>query len=843
MTPWSSPSGTFTFTLSEVNTDTQVMPNGRAWVVNAVGQAIFALSVQADGWMPTGRNIFTEAAPYRPVAVSVATLPDGRMAVTWMSVDDGAGTAVVRARILDAGANALTPVIDLGAASWAGFPARIGAISVQPKGADGFVVVAGGQAVTGWELSVTGTVTAGPTALLTGGRGDPALAAFGDGRHVLAWETGGFGSTDITIRFADESLAATVADRTATTTTAGAQTDPALAILADGRVLLAWTDGSATGGDIAGTAIRARLFSAAGTPLGGEFLVNTTTAGDQRNPTVTALRDGGFIIAWNDAPGVARAQVYDAAGARRGTEIAFGSPANPNAPQNVTIDEMPDGRVLVSWWEAFGINIRPFAQIWDPRTAAVEVEGSVLNDTFYGTAWDDSLGGGTGHDVLHGRDGDDLLEGGSGDDGFDGGAGDDILIGGAGNDALDGGTGADIMRGGSGNDGYMVDDLGDLVFEAAGGGTDTVWTALAAFSLAALPAVEVLRGTAATGQSLTGNGLANTIAGADGPDTLDGGAGADSLSGGLGDDAYRVDDAADALLDAGGWDRVIASLDWTLATGFEWLSLSGTADLSGTGNAAANRIDGNAGCNLLSGGGGNDLLRGGAGDDTLDGDAEADRLDGGTGADLLRGGEGDDTYYVDDPGDAVLDAGGADRVVASVDWTLAAGIERLSLSGTAGLAGTGNAEANRIDGNAGANLLRGLAGGDRILGNAGADTLWGGEGSDVLAGGDGADVFLWDSPAEGADRVADFAPGADRIALSAAGFGGGLSAGMDLLAEGRFAANATGIADAAIGQLVYHTGTGTLRWDADGTGAGAAVTIAVLSGLPVLAASDILLVA
>ncbi len=72
------------------------------------------------------------------------------------------------------------------------------------------------------------------------------------------------------------------------------------------------------------------------------------------------------------------------------------------------------------------------------------------------------------------------------------------------------------MRGGMGDDVYHVDDAGDAIGEAAGSGNDTVFASLAAYRLGA--ALENLVGTAATGQSLSGNAIANRIDGGAGND-------------------------------------------------------------------------------------------------------------------------------------------------------------------------------------------------------------------------------------------------------------------------------------------------------------------------------------
>ncbi len=344
--------------------------------------------------------------------------------------------------------------------------------------------------------------------------------------------------------------------------------------------------------------------------------------------------------------------------------------------------------------------------------------------------------------------------------------------------------------------------------------------------------------------SILGSAAANRLEGNAGNDTLDGGLGSDSAAGGAGDDLYLVERPTDVVteLAGGGTDTVRSTIQWTLGAELENLVLLGTAKI-GTGNALANAITGNAARNTLNGLAGNDTLVGGDGPDSLD---------GGTGADSLLGGTGNDTYLVDDAGDAVSEspAGGFDTVRASVDWTLGAELESLVLLAGA-VDGTGNALNNRIDGNTAANLISGGAGFDTLFGGALGDTLQGGNGNDRLEGGLGRDsmeggaqndVFVWANPGDGRDTIAGFATGQDDLEISAAGFGGGLVAGVALTAA-QFQTNATGLATTAAARFVFNTATGVLNFDADGNGAGAFMTVATFTGGAVVAAGDILVVA
>lgn len=108
---------------------------------------------------------------------------------------------------------------------------------------------------------------------------------------------------------------------------------------------------------------------------------------------------------------------------------------------------------------------------------------------------------------------------------------------------------------------------------------------------------------------LKGSAVSNLLQTADGNDTLDGGTGVDTLIGGLGNDVY-ITDGRDEIIESasGGTDTIVSSASLTLIDYVEQLTLTGTGNISATGNALAN---------VLNGGLGNDTLIGGAGRDTF----------------------------------------------------------------------------------------------------------------------------------------------------------------------------------------------------------------------------------
>lgn len=251
------------------------------------------------------------------------------------------------------------------------------------------------------------------------------------------------------------------------------------------------------------------------------------------------------------------------------------------------------------------------------------------------------------------------------------------------------------------------------------------------------------------------NGTAgnDNLFGGNGDDILDGGLGADTMTGGLGNDTYFVDNAGDIIKEtstlATEMDSVFASVTYTLKLNIENLTLTGTANINGTGNSLNNNITGNSSNNTLN---------------------------GGTGADTLTGGLGNDIYIVDNIGDIVTEnstlATEIDTVQASINYTLGVNLEKLTLTGTAAINGVGNSLNNTIVGNSNNNLLSGGAGNDILTGNAGSDILTGNNGNDTLNLGlnDGVADIVCYTFGDGVDIINQFVKGIDKLAFTGVSF-------------------------------------------------------------------------
>ncbi len=340
---------------------------------------------------------------------------------------------------------------------------------------------------------------------------------------------------------------------------------------------------------------------------------------------------------------------------------------------------------------------------------------------------------------------------------------------------------------------------------------------------------DLLQGTDAA-ETFSGRAGNDIIDARGGNDVLDGGAGLDVLIGGAGNDTYALGNGSDSIVDLSGSDTITSIISRSLAgfANIENLTLLGSGNINGTGNALNNVMTGNAGANVLNGAAGND------------------KLNGGGGADNMRGGAGNDVYVVNTASDIVNEkitgSNGIDTVQSSISFNLAntarvlGSVENLTLLGSGNINGTGNALNNVLTGNAGKNVLKGGAGNDVLNGGSGNDTLYGGAGKDTLTGGAGSDTFLFNSALSAAtniDRITDFSAPADTIGLENAVF--------TTLANGALAASAFHVGTAAhdtSDRIIYNPATGALSYDVNGNAAGGATQFATLATGLALTSAD-----
>jgi Ca2+-binding RTX toxin-like protein len=430
----------------------------------------------------------------------------------------------------------------------------------------------------------------------------------------------------------------------------------------------------------------------------------------------------------------------------------------------------------------------------------------------------DWLAGNASQNIILGLDGEDRLYGRGGNDELYGGNGSDLLLGEAGNDDLFGGNGDDVLNGGEGQDEAVYLFSTTAVVAALDGTRTGRGDALYDIYIS----IEDLTGSDRGADTLVGNELSNQIYGAGGNDKLYGRAGNDNLQGGSGADR----------LDGGDGDKDTASYYFsTGVTGSLDGSLTATGEAVGdtfffieqvegskTGN---DRLGGDARDNSLYGQGGNDILYGRDGNDSLQGGAGADRLYGGSGADFA-------TYNGATKGfKLALDGSFAATGDAAGDTF--SSIENIAGSEVGNDFLRGNALDNELHGQGGNDILQGMDGNDKLAGDNGSDTLTGGVGNDV---------FWFFFVNGGTDNITDFTTG-DQIELKTASF---KALGIGTLAPEQFINGAGHAAVTDLVRVMFDTDDNTLWYDADGSGAAAAVKIATFTnGYQGLMASDFIL--
>lgn len=322
-----------------------------------------------------------------------------------------------------------------------------------------------------------------------------------------------------------------------------------------------------------------------------------------------------------------------------------------------------------------------------------------------------------------------------------GGSGNDTLTGNSANNVLDGGAGADNLNGSFGDDLYIVDNVGDIAGEVAGG-VDTVQSSVTHTLSVNLENLTLTGSDPSNGTGndsrdnvIIGNGAANILSGLAGNDNLTGNNGDDTLHGGTGNDTLQGNSGVDTVNGNDGDDLIL------FTSGHFYDNVDGGAGSDTLDATAVNRngdtFDFEAG--LISGYPGGqtvaniEIFLGGQGNETIVSDGNSHSYSG----------NGGDDYMIAEIGGETMDggAGGIDTIDLARwngDYTVDMNTGSSNYGGELYtnfenlVSGNGN---DSITGTGGANSISTTGGNDTVIGGGGADTLLGGAGNDLLLGG------------------------------------------------------------------------------------------------------------
>jgi len=540
--------------------------------------------------------------------------------------------------------------------------------------------------------------------------------------------------------------------------------EPSVAALPNGGFIVAWTNN--TDSSLRNEVV-ARTFDSTGQPISGRISVNSATALDQFAPSIAVFSDGRFVVSWVDGSNTThpiyweiRAQVFSSTGEKLGDEIAVNtqSSGHQTAPE---IAILSDHQFVITWQ--------------DPNAGGalsggvIKAQVFTVTDPSTGTAGDDTLEGTPEADTLKGLAGNDELRGLASDDILEGGADNDVLEGCLGADTLDGGDGLDIASyqdaeatNPATSQGLWIrmEDGDDYIIE----GADLEPSGEAQGDR--FIGIEGLRGSR-YGDRLFGNNSANIIEGIDGDDIAFGLNGNDALGGGLGNDALSGDGDSDTLVGGSGNDWLMGGFDDVPIRSGETIDL-------------ADELYGDIGDDTLIGGLGNDLLDGGDGIDQVSyhyavspvvidlslGRGKVDHtllwnfieIDSLVSIEDAVGSQGADTVTGTDGDNRIWGNEGDDQVFAGSGNDLIRGDE---VEETSALFLPGNDE---LHGEGGNDTIFGDGGNDTISGGQGADTINGGLDADVLTGGQDADEFRGSAAELANDTITDLTA-EDRIVV------------------------------------------------------------------------------
>jgi hypothetical protein len=214
------------------------------------------------------------------------------------------------------------------------------------------------------------------------------IARLDDGGWVITWSSSGQdgSKTGVYQQRYDAHGTAVGGETQVNTYTTSHQENPDITVLADGGWLVSWTSYDQDG-DFSG--VYQQRYAANGSPIGNEVRVNTYTSGSQSQPSVSSLKDGGWLVSWasygqdGSSMGIYQ-QRYNASGTPVGGEIRVNT-ITALAQTDPSVTALADGGWVVTWETEEPNNPYPIYDIHHQRYNAqgVKVDGErIVNSTF-----------------------------------------------------------------------------------------------------------------------------------------------------------------------------------------------------------------------------------------------------------------------------------------------------------------------------------------------------------------------------------------------------------------------------------------------------------------------------
>lgn len=267
---------------------------------DGAGSGIIGQRHRNDGSKIDGEFRVNTTTAKNQTLPAIAGLKDEGFIVVWVSLgQDGAGSGIIGQRFGSNGKKAGAEfIVNVNAKGNQSRPAVAGL-------ADGGFVVAwdgggdgSGLGVFARRFSKTGKPMGNEFQVNTYTNDDqtaPTVAAAGKG-FVIAWQsnTQDKGAGIFGQRFKKNASKDGFEFRI-NTRVKGNQTAPALAALSNGGFVVAWVSDDQDG---SGLGIYGQRFLISGNRIGEEFRINTTTALDQSEPSISGYDNGGFVVVW-----------------------------------------------------------------------------------------------------------------------------------------------------------------------------------------------------------------------------------------------------------------------------------------------------------------------------------------------------------------------------------------------------------------------------------------------------------------------------------------------------------------------------------------------------------------